>query len=276
MSFFSIADDMRMIERNIQRLQGIEERQSKDMLKVFMTGRERIKASLLRSAAGSFTEAQLILSMNQVDAIISQIKLNTKRKNIDSSEIVQEQSVNDLGREISKFSKKFEGVSRAIPIDEIINSMDSQNLLVNRFQSSLDRYADGMRDEIQRELTQSILSTEPSFVMVNRLNEKLKLKEWQVLRIARTELHNVYNMSKNDGMVEIKKELIPDLKKSLFHPMDSRTAEDSKEMARQNLVVDIDKPFKFVFNGKEQIFFNPPNRPNDRAIITAYRESWNN
>ena len=83
-------------------------------------------------------------------------------------------------------------------------------------------------------------------------------------------------MSKNDGMVEIKKELIPDLKKSLFHPMDNRTAKDSKLAAHLNLVVDIDKPFKYTFNGKERVFFNPPDRPNDRAIITAYRKAWDN
>ena len=274
MSFFTIADNMRIIERNIQRLQGIEERQSKDVLKVFINGRERLKQSLLNTSQGTFTESQIRITMAQVDLIISEMKRTTLSKNADSTSIVKEQSINDLSREISKFSKEFEGSDRIVPIDEILFSMDSENLLLNRFQASIDRYADGMRDMIQRELTQSILSSEPSIRLINRLNDELKIKEWQVLRIARTELHNVYNASKNEGMVEIKKELIPDLKKSLFHPMDNRTSSDSKLAASLNLVVDIDKPFKYTFNGKQRVFMNPPDRPNDRSIITAYRKAW--
>ena len=265
---------MRIIERNIQRLQGIEERQSKDVLKVFINGRERLKQSLLNTSQGTFTESQIRITMAQVDLIISEMKRTTLSKNADSTSIVKEQSINDLSREISKFSKEFEGSDRIVPIDEILFSMDSENLLLNRFQASIDRYADGMRDMIQRELTQSILSSEPSIRLINRLNDELKIKEWQVLRIARTELHNVYNASKNEGMVEIKKDLIPDLKKSLFHPMDNRTSSDSKLAASLNLVVDIDKPFKYTFNGKQRVFMNPPDRPNDRSIITAYRKAW--
>ena len=274
MSFFTEADDLRVVERNIQRLQGIEERKSKDMVKVFMLGRERIKQSLLSATTGTFTEASLILSLNQVDAILNQIKVVTKKENVEGSDIATEQSITDLGREINRFSKEFEGISRVIPVDEILLSMDSQNLLINRYQSSLDRYTDGMRDRIQRELTQAILSSEPSVRLVNRLNDELKAQEWQILRIARTELHNIYNMGKNEGMVEIKDTLIPDLKKSLFHPMDSRTADDSKLASRLNLVVDIDKAFKYNFKGQERVFFTPPDRPNDRSIITAYRKAW--
>lgn len=265
---------MRVIERNIQRLQGIEERQSKDMMKVFIEARLRIKESLLSSREGSFTEARLTTSLAQVDAIIKEAKIKTSFKNRDSSETVREQSIDDLAREVNKFSKKFEGVNRQIPVDEILNSMDSKNLLISRYQSSLDRYSDGMRDLIQRELTQSIISAESPVRLINRLNDELRLKEWQIARIARTELHNTYNMTKNDGMIGIRDTLIPDLKKSLFHPMDSRTGNDSKLADRLSLVVDIDKPFKYNFKGKERIFFNPPDRPNDRAIITTYRSAW--
>lgn len=265
---------MRIIERNIQRLQGIEERQSKEMMKIFIDARIRIKEALLSSREGSFTEARLNISLAQVDTIIQETKIKTSLRSRDSSDIAREQSIIDLSREINLFSKKFEGINRQIPIDEILNSLESENLLMNRYQSSVDRYSDGMRDFIQRELTQAIISAESPTRLINRISDELKLKEWQIARITRTELHNTYNMTKNDGMVDIKKTLIPDLKKSLFHPMDSRTGNDSKLADRLSLVVDIDKPFKYNFNGKERVFFNPPDRPNDRAIMTAYRGAW--
>lgn len=274
MSFFETVDSLRVIERNIQRLQGIEEKKSKDMMKVFMMARERIRISLLQTTEGTFSEAQLKLSMQQVDIILDTLKRRSKVENIEGYEISSEQSINDLGREISRFSKEFEGISRVIPIDEVLISMKSENLLVNRYQSSLDSYTNRMREKIQRELTQAVLSSEPSVRFVNRLNDELRLQEWQVLRIARTELHNIYGMSKNEGMLEIKKTLIPDLEKALFHPMDSRTGDDSKKLSRLNLVVDIDKPFKYTFKGQERVFMNPPDRPNDRAIITAFRRAW--
>jgi len=274
MSFFTDVDGLRVIERNIQRLQGTEERKSKDMVKAFIVARQRIKQSLLSTTSGSFTEAQMILSLSQVDEILARLKAASKGQNIEGSQIMIEQSITDLGREINKFSREFEGVARVIPVDEVLLSLDSENLLVNQYQASLNRYTDNMRNTIQRELTQAVLSSEPSIRFVNRLNDQLRLTEWQALRIARTELHNVYNMGKNEGMLEIRKELIPDLKKALFHPMDSRTGEDSIALAKENPIIDVDKPFRFVFKGKEQVFFNPPNRPNDRAIITAYRKAW--
>ena len=41
----------------------------------------------------------------------------------------------------------------------------------------------------------------------------------------------------------IKETTIPDLKKTLIHPMDNRTSADSKELAAQNPVIDTDKRY---------------------------------
>jgi hypothetical protein len=60
----------------------------------------------------------------------------------------------------------------------------------------------------------------------------------------------------------------------MVHPMDERTGQDSKELASRNPVIDIDKPFKQNYNGKELVFMAPPNRPNDRAILIPFRASY--
>ena len=67
---------------------------------------------------------------------------------------------------------------------------------------------------------------------------------------------------------------IPDLKKTLYHPMDKRTGEDSKWLNKNNLIIPVDEPFKYTWNGQVREYMAPPDRPNDRSILIPYRESW--
>ncbi len=77
------------------------------------------------------------------------------------------------------------------------------------------------------------------------------------------------------GMGEIQDETIPDLQKTLIHPMDLRTGADSQYAASLHLVADIDEPFRYRWKGVEREFMAPPDRPNDRAILVPYRAAWN-
>jgi len=67
---------------------------------------------------------------------------------------------------------------------------------------------------------------------------------------------------------------MPDLMKTLMHPIDKRTGDDSKLAARLRLVVPIDEPFVYKWNGETREFMAPPDRPNDRAILVPYSTSW--
>lgn len=76
-------------------------------------------------------------------------------------------------------------------------------------------------------------------------------------------------------MIKIKNDkIIPKLKKGLFHPMDDRTSDDSKYLKNLNPIIDIDKPFRYTWNGKERVFLSPPSRPNDRAILVPIDMDW--
>lgn len=99
-------------------------------------------------------------------------------------------------------------------------------------------------------------------------------EEWKLTRIVRTEMHGMYNYSKMNGMSELQEQRLPDLMKTLMHPLDKRTGKDSKALAQENPIIPIDEPFKFKWNGKTRTFMAPPDRPNDRAILVPYRESW--
>lgn len=276
MPFNDDIDQLKIVERNINRLVAVEKDQAVKILKVFQEGRRRMRQQLTSSAPDSFTQARVQTTLQEAELMARSLNEASKRRSSESFKMVQEQGVEDLGKEISKFSTRFEGISRNIPVDQILFSMESENLLLNQFQASIDTYTKKFRDHIQRELTQAVLTGEPSTRLINRILDEWALQDFQVLRIVRTELHNVYNMSKNEGMLKTRNDSIPDLKKTLIHPMDGRTGEDSKLAARSKLIVDIDKSFSYTWNGTNRVFFAPPDRPNDRSILVPYRDEWDN
>lgn len=276
MPFFEDVDSIRIVQRNIERLQAVEESRAKKMVRLMIQARESIRTRLTEVREDSYTEAQLEIALAQVDQILSEFRVKANALAYADSEIIIEQSVDDLAREVSKFSKEFQGLGVSIPVDQILTSLNSKNYLLNRYQSSVDSYTNGFRDFIERELGQAILSKEGNFRIVNRIADEWALKDWQIMRIVRTELHHIYNMAKNESMIQVKESTIPELQKALIHPMDARTGEDSKKADRLNLVVDIDQPFKYTFKGKERVFFTPPDRPNDRSIQVPYSKAWDN
>ena len=65
------------------------------------------------------------------------------------------------------------------------------------------------------------------------------------------------------------------LMKRMFHPMDSRTAEDSKQWAQADPAIPMNEPFRLKLrNGKIQEGQAPPLRPNDRAVLMPFHKSW--
>jgi hypothetical protein len=135
-------------------------------------------------------------------------------------------------------------------------------------------YNDGLRASFQSALTQSLIQQKSWSQAVYDLESVFDAEEWKLARIVRTELHGIYNVSKMRGFGTIKEDYIPDLKKTLYHPMDSRTGQDSIQLAKENLIVDIDKPFVFNYKGKTRVFMTPPDRPHDRAILIPYRPKF--
>jgi hypothetical protein len=116
--------------------------------------------------------------------------------------------------------------------------------------------------------------------MITGLMKNWTDQEWELRRIVRTELHSVYNKSKIRSMDEVSRRQVPDLMKALLHPMDSRTAEDSMELAELNPILPINEPFRYTYrpSGSRKSypreFMAPPDRPNDRAILIPYRRAW--
>lgn len=274
MGFFEDSTMEKIAQGNIKKLQNLEEKEAKKMLALFKRVRVELQDRLLTVPGETFTEQQLRVTLTQVEAAIVALREVLKMGISESANVVAQTGVKDLEGEVEKFSKHFEGTKQPINLDAVRIGLDTKNFLINRYESSLEAYSESLRSHLTQGLTESLIARRSYGEVVSELNRFFAGEEWKVHRIARTELHNVYNLAKQKGMEETK-EILPDLKKALIHPIDDRTGEDSKLAARLNLVVDVNKPFKYTYKGKVREYMTPPDRPNDRSVLVPYREDWN-
>lgn len=264
----------RMFQNHIRKIVGLENTEAKVLINHYKEAFQAIKNQLLITQDNTFTEAKLLTIQRQLEVGIKALEQKIKSDVQESFSFMYEQGVEDAVKEVNTLEKKFNGINQLVPVDAIISSTNPNTYLFNNYTSSLESYNKDLRSNMQNILTQSLIQRKTLSQTVNDLEVYMKMDQWKVHRIVRTELHQIYNVSKMGGMDNIKKQFIPDLKKSLVHPMDDRTAQDSKELASKNPIIDIDKPFIQNYNGKELRFMAPPNRPNDRAILIPYRESY--
>ncbi len=264
----------RMFQNHIRRIVGLENTEAKVLLNHYREAFNSLQVQLMMAQDNTFTEAKLETLLHQLNVTIESLEHRIKNDMQESFNFMYENGVEDSVTEINKLEKKFNGISQLVPISLILESTNPDRFLFNNYESSVRGYNQDLRATMQHVLTQGLIQKRSLSQVVADMGQSVKLNEWKLHRIVRTELHQIYNVSKMSGMGEIKKKFLPDLKKSLVHPMDERTAEDSKELAQKNPIIDIEKPFVQHYNGKEIKFMAPPNRPNDRAILIPIRDSY--
>ena len=275
MSFFTDVDTFGIVERHIQEVLALEEKAAKKLLVRYRLIRSELRDRLDVLSGDTFTAQQLRGVLVQIEGAIIAMRSSLKDGMNEAAIEAGTKGVQDLLSEIRRFDKEFAGA--VVPIDLPIEAIteETKTFLFNRYATSIDAYSEDLRQLMSIKLTNLIIEKRPYSEVIRKINRFFIGEEWKINRIARTELHNIYNISKLKSMEKTKEEFIPDLKKALFHPMDARTGEDSEELARLNLAVPLDKPFKFRFKGQERVFMAPPDRPNDRAILVPFRDEWN-
>ncbi len=285
--FFEDPTVSELVEANIKRVDKLSEQQQRKLLRIFRKVRQDLSDRLLTIPEGTFTEQQLNVTLVQIQAAIAAIKRDLKTGMVDSSDILSQRGIQDMVQEITRFSRRFEGSVQPIPFDPILVAIDSQNFLINKHEASIDAYGEDLRSAITTQLVSSLASRDTSERTVAQLRSSVGKfflgEEFKLNRIVRTELQGIYNFSKLNGLQRMQAEVIPDLKKSLMHPIDGRTGDDSKQLAAKNPIVAIDRPFVFTFRRKlksgeirteRREFMFPPDRPNDRAILVPFRQEW--
>jgi len=213
------------------------------------------------------------------------------------TKMAQEKALQGLVGDVKRLHKHFTGAAITLPIEEaatfagVIQHRASSILRAN--QQSFARYGVKIVTNVEKEMALSMLRGESPSDVMDTVAEVIDGEWWQGERIVRTEMAYAYNATHRDGLVEAHDE-IPDLYMQWQEncdedgePLDDRVAVDSIAMhgqvavpggqftmpstapspdAKGNTIV----PKGMV--GRSWDF--PPNRPNDRAVLTPWMPDW--
>lgn len=274
-SFFDNVDGLGVVEAHIQRVLGLEDTQAKKIMAQYSAVRRELRDRLDRSRATSFTAQHLRGVLAQIEGAISALNIRLSGGLEESAIDMAGLGIDDLLDEISTFDGEFTDAITPINLNVALIARDTSQFLVTKYQTNLDAYGTNLMTQISNGLFSASIGEKSYGQVVQKIGMFFQAEEWKLSRIVRTELHNIYNIGKMNGMGELVDQgVVPDLYKTLMHPMDARTGDDSEYAASQHLVAKVDAPFKYKWKGKMRTFMAPPDRPNDRAILVPYRKAW--
>lgn len=277
--FFQEADAIGIVKEHAQAVLELEDAQAKSIMSSYQDARRDLVDRLSSVPRGSFTAQHLRGVLAQVNSAIATINKKLAGDMYDGSFEAAKAGVGDVFSEINTFDDSFLGAVTPINLNAAVIAQDTANHLTTKYETNLAAYGNDLSTQIANGLFSASIGEANYSEVVGRISQFFNAEEWKLHRLVRTELHNIYNVGKLQGMRELigseeEPGDIPDLKKTLMHPMDQRTGADSKKLAAEHPAIPVDDEFVFVWKGIERRFLNPPDRPNDRAIMVPYRDAW--
>lgn len=275
--FFIDQSVQEMAEDHASMIMGMSEREAKRVLRSYEQVRRELRDRLDNIPTGTFTAQKMRATLTQLDLAINKMGKSLVGDMKDSVKMASESGIEDLLRELKKWDKRFTGAIKPINLKAVEAAADTQKFLFNQYDASIDSYNAFLRSKMAQSLTESVVAEDSVGEVIGRLGKIFLGEQWKLEQITRTELHGVYARGKLSGMKKLWGEgegTIPDLKKTLYHPIDKRTGDDSKFLNENNLIVPVDEPFKYTWKGQVREFMAPPDRPNDRSILIPYRDAW--
>ena len=241
---------------------------------VLRRGQAELREELDRYATGTFSHTQ----RRHVLALINRSLVRIHNENL-SNMISGAQDFNEFGaemanREVRDFQKQAGLAIPNVKRDKI--ALNQNEFLINNMQGSIEKYSVDIRMKVTRALTDAVITKRSGYEVTGRIGKYVTLKRPDIKRIVRTEMLRIYNRTKHLTYGEFNKQNFNGtLMKRMFHPMDNRTAEDSKEWAEADPAIPMNKLFRLKLkNGKVQEGLYPPLRPNDRAVLMPFHQSW--
>jgi hypothetical protein len=155
------------------------------------------------------------------------------------------------------------------------------------------RYGVRIVEDVEKEMALSMLKGETPSAVIDTVAEAIDGEWWQGERIVRTEMAYAYNGTHRDGIMEAS-EQIPELWMRWEEhcddsgsPLDDRVGVDSIAMHGQvakpgdQFTMPDTAPFPDA-KGRTEVpeslvglsWDFPPNRPNDRAVLSPWMEDW--
>jgi hypothetical protein len=200
----------------------------------------------------------------------------------------QVDSLRGLGSWIGKMEKVYKGSEVALPIDEAARFwgvIDKRRTsLIRAHETSMARYGTRLATTLERELGMSLATGETMDGAIDRVRAAADNKWYEAERVVRTETAWAYNATHADGIAEVAED-VPDLYMRWTEhvtddgePMDDRVGEDSivmhGQVAKPGALFTMPRDARVSSSMWDEQWAHPPNRPNDRSVLTAWRPGW--
>ena len=237
---------------------------------VLESAENQLRAELDRFATDTFSYTQRRQKIHLINRALAKI-YNQHLYEMDNSA----EDFNELGWEMANREVKEMGKEVGISVPNIkkdVVSLYHNEFLLNEMQASIQGYSVETRHKISRALTDAVIQQKSGYEAVSKVGKYVHLRTWKIRRIVRTEMSRIYNGTKMISYQEFNRDNFQGrMLKRMFHPMDNRTAEDSKLWAIKDPAIPMNQLFRMVLpNGNVQEGLYPPLRPNDRATLLPF------
>jgi hypothetical protein len=272
----------------------MDKRSVKGLKKLYDSSMNELEKKLAASMKAGKGTSMSVLQMRQ---LISQVREGQARISASLAngmkpilKDTQADAIRGASKTITKLEKQFTGAEIVLPLEEAATFagliQKRTPTLIRANASSWARYGASVTGKIEQELSLSLMTGETPTTAIDRVMAAANNQWWQAERIVRTETAYAFNASHADAIAVAGDEL-PDMMQRWTEfvddvtglPLDSRVAEDSLVLhgqvvhPGQQFVMPTDSRVSAKVWGKT--YAQPPNRPNDRAILLPWRPSWN-
>ncbi len=241
---------------------------------------------------GSFTAHQHRMALGQIQQGQKIIAQNMAGEVGVLSKQAQVDSLRGLASSIHELDSVYTGAEVPLPIDEAARFwgvIDKRRTsLMKAHEASMSAYGDRLVGKMEEQLALSLIQGETMPKMVARVQEVAANEWWQAERIVRTECAWASNATQVDGIEEVAREVDDmyirwaEYVDDTFEPLDDRVGVDSIAMHGQVVrpgglfimpaTTEDGQDVPDALIGRGWNF--PPDRPNDRAVVSAWRPNW--
>lgn len=291
----ALPDSYRAIVREQQRqLAKLIEREGiGPVFRMYQNMLDEVKRKLARVASGSFSSAQLRGMLAQIKIGLTAILREMSGQLGDAAFKIGMATARAQLEDVARLEAQFSGALVQLPVLEtarlrgLVQGQTSS--LLSFHQTSLARYGSHLVGRMETALGAALATGESSHEAIDRIMKVGDLEWWRAERIVRTELSYAAQASNRTAIQEQSKELGGDLwmrwnehVSDSGAPLDDRVGDDSIAMHGQVAPpggrftqppsTPSGEPVSKSLAGES--WEHPPNRPNDRSVLTPWRAHW--
>lgn len=261
-----------IVREHALELRGLLDSEIEKALVIYEQARLELHERMASLPGDRFQAQQTRIAMAQVEEAI---RTMVGRLHGDKKQSLQKQlgqSVQQTLKEIAFYEPSFKHAQGRIETRALKQLLQTENLLLTQYKTSVQRYGLDVIGEMQRRLSVHLVKKSTwrdiSIDLAGRLKTNgFRKTRMRAERIVRTEMVNAMNRG-HQVALEQSLQILPDLKRQWDAHLDARTSDICTALNGQ--VREIDKAFE---QGGTS-YGHPPAHPNCRSRLLPFRDEW--